>query len=101
MWDFLYLYAGGDISNAGAVDADDTDSDSGAKIGAGVGSGVVAVCAAVVIVIVLIRRKPTWLNKAKYVSKHNGYFRVQVIEKLNISLYLKVVGWNPAATKLY
>ena len=72
MWDFMYLYTGGDFSNAGAVDADDTDSDSGAKIGAGVGSGVVAVCAAVVIVIVLIRRKPTWLNKAKYVSKQNG-----------------------------
>ena len=72
MWDFLYLCTGGDISNAGAVDADDTDNDSGAKIGAGVGSGVVAVCAVVVIVIVLVRQKPTWLNKAKYVSKQNG-----------------------------
>ena len=29
-----------------------------------------------------------------------GYLRVQVIEKLNVSLYLKVVGWNLSAAKL-
>ena len=68
----LNISTGDDISDHGAVDADDTGSDSGAREGASLGSGVVAVCAVVVIVIVLVRQKPTWLNKAKYVSKQNG-----------------------------
>ena len=29
------------------------------------------------------------------------YLRVEVIQKLNVNPYLNVVGWDPAATKLY
>ena len=63
----LNISTGDDISDHGAVDADDTNIDNGAREGAGVGSGVVAVCAAVV-VIVLILRKSIRQNKAKCVS---------------------------------
>ena len=63
----LNISTGDDISDHGAVDADDTGSDSGAREGASLGSGVVAVCA-VVVVIVLILRKSIRQNKAKCVS---------------------------------
>ena len=68
---FLYSCAGGDNSNQGQVDAKSAGNDSGTKIGAGVGSGVVVICAVVVVVVILVQRKPTWNNKAKYVSKEN------------------------------